>query len=218
MSFFIKLSSKKCTNVDADAYKCVPSNIVNFPYGSILDTWYRLLKRGICHAIDTHCQSLVHSEVKLFTLIETDEVGIDIQHTIPASMKYCSYTVRIACTKNKVLCTQCTCKCGGDKSEKVTCVHTFVPTFLPALLLCEGLAEHLLLELSARLTVESDTSDTDVRTDLMENIRLPIICADGVKHDIGASTDTSDYNILLERFKVGTEKSTLSQKEKLISH
>ena len=100
----------------------------------------------------------------------------------------------------------------------MTCVHTFVPTFLLALLWCEGLDEHLLLELLARLTVESVTSDTDVRTDLMENIRLLIICADGVKHDIGASTDTSDYNILPKRFKVGTKKSTLSQKERLISH
>ena len=97
----------------------------------------------------------------------------------------------------------------------MTCVHTLVPDFLLTLLLCEGLAEHLLLELSARLTIESVTYDTDTKIELMDNIRVLIICADGVNHNIGASNNVNNYIELLERFTVGTEKRTYIPKGKI---
>ena len=99
MSSFVRFTTKNYTKFDADVYNCVPSNIVDFAYGSRLDTGYRLLKRCIRHGMDTRCQSLVHSGIKLFKFNESDEIGIDIQHKIPTSMKDCVYNMRIACTK-----------------------------------------------------------------------------------------------------------------------
>ena len=81
----------------------------------------------------------------------------------------------------------------------MACAHSLVPVFLLTLLLFESLAEHLLLELSARLNVESVIYDKDTKKELMDNIRVLIICADGVNDD-----NVNGYIDLLERFMVMT--------------
>ena len=121
-------------------------------------------------------------------------------------MKDCYYTVKTAFTKDRLLRCECTYKCGGEMNEQITCVHSLVPIFLLTLLLCEGLAEHFLLELSARLSVTSDIYNIETQSQFLDNIQLLIACADGLKYDYDSSKKIKDYNVLLQRFSVGTEK------------
>ena len=194
VSSFVNFTSKKYTKFDNAVHDCVPENIVDFEYGSRSDKEYCLLKRCICHAMYNRCESLVHSEMELFTIKEACDIGIDITHKIPAIMKDCYYIVKTAFTKDKLLWCECTCECSVGINEQIICLHSLVPVFLITLLLCEGLAEYFLLELSTRLSVISDIYDVDTQSQFLDNIQLLIACADGLTYDYESSKKVKDYN------------------------
>jgi hypothetical protein len=70
-----------------------------------------------------------------------------IENDIPASMKEKIYAAKAIFTKESLVCCSCTCHCGACEEEAVTCVHILPLRFQLALLLMNGLAENLILEL-----------------------------------------------------------------------
>ena len=58
------------------------------------------------------------------------------------------YVVQTAVTEKVLMCAACDCKIGGEKSERIVCVHTLPLLYQLSLLLADGLAQHTLIELS----------------------------------------------------------------------
>ena len=97
-------------------------------------------------------------------------VGIEMKSMIPASMKQRIYETEVAATLKDILCCKCTCQSGSQGEERVVCVHTF-RLYLLSILLHQNLAEHILLELAARIGGGSDVQHTCDQTYDVSNDR-----------------------------------------------
>jgi hypothetical protein len=62
-------------------------------------------------------------------------------------MKDAEYKVEVAFTKDELLCCKCNCKVGSEALERGICVHILPEILLFVILLLDGLAEHILVEL-----------------------------------------------------------------------
>ena len=81
-------------------------------------------------------------------------------------MKKAQYKTSAALTAKELLGCQCDCQCSGKDKEKIVCVHILPLIFQLSLLLMEGLAENILLELSARFqqSDEEELSNSDIQS------------------------------------------------------
>ena len=70
------------------------------------------------------------------------------------------YSPEVAITNDSLLYCACSCECGGRGDERAVCVHVLPLLYKISLLLVDGLAEHILLELNARLTLIPDDEIT----------------------------------------------------------
>jgi hypothetical protein len=106
---------------------------------------YRLLKRCIRHALDS---ASVDIQLAKVSVVKVDyETALLVEHKVRASMKQELYDVTVCFTKQTVIACSCTCKCGGQGTEKVLCIQHVLPVMYQMLLLVfEGLAEHILVE------------------------------------------------------------------------
>ena len=77
---------------------------------------------------------------------------IKFKGTITVSMRGCSYESCVSFTSSKLLCCKCNCPIGAQKDQCITCVHNLPVILKFAMLLMDGLAEHILLELVAKVT------------------------------------------------------------------
>ena len=152
----VRFNEKKGSNKQAIKEEDVlPSILIDFATKSRISTGFRLLKRCLRHAMDPKARPLEHSVAHLFKTTTNDsngEIGIVLRNKIPASMKDISYDVQIAFTPSKLLATQCQCHAGGSGSanDRVVCVHNLPLIYQLVMLLDDGLAEHLLVELCSR--------------------------------------------------------------------
>ena len=89
--------------------------------------------------------------MEIFTLLfiheKDEEIGCVLENEIPDSMKDAHYKVKIAVTKNDLLATLCQCHTGGDKNGCVLCVYALPVLYQLTMLLDDGMAEHVLIEL-----------------------------------------------------------------------
>jgi hypothetical protein len=109
------------------------------------------------HAFDSRITPMEQCSVALIVDMH-GTVGIEIKSMIPASMKQSIYETAVAATLKDILCCKCTCQSGSQGEERVVCVHTYVGLYLLSILLHKDLAEHILLELAARIGVPSNTN------------------------------------------------------------
>ena len=65
-------------------------------------------------------------------------------------MKNQLYDVTVAVTNADIVCTQYSCSAGSTGGERVVCVHILPVFYLLSMLLCDGLAQHILIELCIR--------------------------------------------------------------------
>ena len=77
-------------------------------------------------------------------------------------MKDTEYQVVVAMPKKDLVGAKCECHAGGDESERVVCVHTLPIIYQLTMLLDDGLAEHVLIELCSRWNTELEASIKDV--------------------------------------------------------
>ena len=80
----------------------------------------------------------------------TNKIIIVLENQIPASMRNKVYDTRCAIDEDGVLVAcKCTCECGSQGNERVTCVHILPVAFQLTIFMVACLAENILLELSA---------------------------------------------------------------------
>ena len=113
-------------------------------------------------------------------------------------MKGCRSNMPVAATKSTILKCKYNCKSDGDNNARVTCVHYLVPLYLFILLLCNGLAEHFLLELNACLTTDKFKHNKMEGVKLLESVRLLATYDNGERND---SELTYNIDILQDIFE-----------------
>ena len=151
--------------------------------------------------MDSKATPLIDTDAKLF-LTSEGSVGIILSNVIPASMKANEYDTSVAFTGKDLISCKCTCMCGGQGEEAIVCVHVLPLIFLFSLLLTEGLAENILLELCARFQATNEANmEERLREKMRKNINLLMLAA-------GESEDFSNRSIVesLSIFQVGTQK------------
>ena len=114
----------------------------------------------------------MEQKASLFIDEKDGEVGLLLENDVPASMKDAQYKVKCAFTKDKLLACKCQCHAGGDKNQRVVCVHTLPVIYQLTMLLDDGLAEHLLIELCSRW--DTDLEDIVEENDLFSQMRKDI--------------------------------------------
>ena len=110
-----------------------------------------------------------------------------------------TYKSEVAFTKSELLYCKFICQCGGCNDWMITCVHNLPIIFQLCMLLVDGLAEHILLELSARINLHDDVN-IKIKTESV----WTLMAASG--EDIHYSDGYKSIHVLLERFSVGTDK------------
>ena len=61
------------------------------------------------------------------------------------------YNTQVAFSADDLIACQCSCRCGAEKQERILCVHPLALVMDLFLLLFEGLAQNILLELRDRI-------------------------------------------------------------------
>ena len=87
LSSILMFNKNTYTKFDDNIYNRIPSKAVEFAFKSRFDSGYCLVKRCVRHAMDSRYESIVHYNATLFRVEDNKEIGIEIEHLIPASMK-----------------------------------------------------------------------------------------------------------------------------------
>eukprot|EP00562_Extubocellulus_spinifer_P004368 CAMPEP_0178524518 /NCGR_PEP_ID=MMETSP0696-20121128/29687_1 /TAXON_ID=265572 /ORGANISM="Extubocellulus spinifer, Strain CCMP396" /LENGTH=485 /DNA_ID=CAMNT_0020155861 /DNA_START=142 /DNA_END=1598 /DNA_ORIENTATION=+ len=124
------------------------------------------------------------------------------------SFKDGRYDTKVAFTKSAVVACACSCKAGADckkKDQKHVDVHILPIMHLLVLLLFDGLAEHILIELAARWkSVDDSVEARDTMMDAIETLNLAARSRGG-RAPTERSSDAT-VSKLLDGFLVGTER------------
>ena len=90
----------------------------------------------------------------------------------------------MAVTSKKIIATRCQCHAGGEKEERVVCVHNLPLLYQLTLLLDDGLAEHLLVELCSRWCPEiEDLIKQNGKYDELKDDLVVLMRHNGEKED-----------------------------------
>ena len=193
----------------AGVYDALPETIINFAQNSRVKsgegTGFRLLERCVRHGHDPRMQSLFYSNVELIQVEESGDLGIVIGSKVPASMRGVQYDTITAHTVNDLLAVKCGCKSGSSGEEKVTCVHNTSLPYGITKLMYEGLAEHILIELTSCIAPLLNTWNDNTTSSVKESI-IHLMEASG-ESLCGIDQQCMTIDILLDRFLTGTEKA-----------
>ncbi len=209
---------------DPVIYDAMPEMFIQFAEKSRVDSGFRLLARTIRHAFDSRLPPMDDCIAKLI-MDKNGDVGVRLCSEIPASMKKDVYETEIAATSKNLLCCKCTCHCGSQDSERIACVHTPVRLYALSLLMHEDLAEHILLELAARVSGSPNDGNCPTEKDgaaatwdmslwTKENTLVMKENAIILMHAAGESLSCEEAESkalpdLLQHFVVGTERRKL---------
>jgi hypothetical protein len=167
---------------------------------------YRLLKRCIRHALDSPSVDIRLAKVSVVKV--EYETALLVEHKVRASMKQELYDVTVCFTKQTVFACSCTCKCGGQGTEKILCIHVLPVMYQMSLLVFEGLAEHILVELAAFTSKKNESSITEEYVfDLLNLSSSFILCSTKTQPFIPERSGVAALKQLLHIYSVGTSKS-----------
>ena len=166
------------------------------------------LDRCLHYTFDAKASPLLNKKATSITL-ETSQIGIILRNDVPASMRNNICNAEACVTKDELLACQCDCQCGASAKEKIACVHISPVLYQYAMLLHEGLSQHILIELCHRWSPALEKSLQSEREKVRENIAV-LMRADGTDEDNVAKAEASRtiHGVLL-RYAVGTEKPKL---------
>jgi hypothetical protein len=161
------------------------------------------------HALDTKGPEFENAATGSIFVIGQD-IGLRLKHIVQPSYRLdVQYATSIAFTKGSLFGASCTYKVGPERdNDQHCCVHQLPPLILLlAITLYDGLADHFLCELTARLGSFDDT-----RLSPEENIcflsslstLIQAAAADHVAEEMNSVTTTK---ILLDKYQVGTERA-----------
>jgi hypothetical protein len=173
-------------------YKVMPDLLVKFANGSRAHEGLRLLKRSVRHAIDP-----VTPDIMAGTLMVCEfrgQIGIGLFHKVQASMRGIVCDTAVVFTKEDLVACRCSCRCGSSDGERIVDVHPLALIYQLVLLLFDGLAENLLVELRSRLQSEEEN-------EWNKQSVLALMSAAG-KGTIGPNFSVEE---ILQCFTVGTD-------------
>ena len=190
-------------------FDVMPSMLVDFANGCRVDSGYRLLERCLRHAFDNKAETILNKEVT-FIRTKNGNIGITINNHIPASMRDKIYDVEACVTKNELLACRCNCQSGGQEKEKVVCVHVLPVLYQFTMLLHEGLAQHILVELCQRWnSCLEDLVKSEI--DMVKNNIAILMRAEGASVDaVALATLKGTVGEMLKTFAVGTDIAKLA--------
>ena len=119
-------------------------------------------------------------------------------------MKDDVYRVKVCFGSDELICCSCTCKAGSCGNERFVCVHVPVIGVQLSHLLMDGLAEHVLIELS---TIWGDTSPS-INPSTYKQAHHDILNLISVSHASENTflDNTQTIHELLKSMKVDTQK------------
>ena len=198
----------------------IPKLVLHIANNSRMHQGERLCKRAIRHAMDKASPSMLESTVSLSTYgnnnntnnnnSSSNNVVIRIKKKVKPSMKVSLYNTHVCFDIDSLIACSCTCKAGcRTKSlnrlgtERNFCTHGASILMGLSLLLFDGLAEHLLVELRARLS-----SDDELGPLLDRNHIFLLMTACGRKNtDLLLLENRPTIFECLKEFSVGTDLS-----------
>jgi len=193
---------------DPGAYDALPLMLLDFALNSRVDDGHRMVERCLRHGLDPRMKYLFHNKADIIRLVD-GTLGLVIKATVPASMKGVWYANTVANTSTDILAVGCDCKVGSTRDEEdvgkcVVCVHIPVIPYKLTQLMHEGLAEHILIELTSCISSFTRWSPEEIAL-VKESIIILMEAAgesvmDGDKQSMAVAE-------LLERFLTGTEKA-----------
>ena len=197
----VTFNNTKHTEFDAPIYKAIPSFLVEFAFGSRIGSGYRLLRRCIRHAMDPLIPSLLNENSNATIFKYEGNLGIVLKNKVPASMRKKCYPVEVGFTAHALVYCKCNCQSGSCGKFRITCVHILPVIYQMCLLVVDGLAEQILVELSSRLNILNESySDSDFDVESIISLMSAT----------GENTSILDKKLpikdLLEKFTVGTDK------------
>ena len=93
------------------------------------------------------------------------------------------YSSSVAVTRNSLVATSCTCKAGSHGLERGVCVHNLPLILQLVLLLVDGLANHILVELCQRWTSHLESKlDGLGKLEVTKKAILTLMKANGSEH------------------------------------
>lgn len=200
-------SSRGVWMKEEGVYDALPSMIINFAENSRVQsgeaTGFRLLERCVRHGHDPRMPSLFYSKADIIEL-EDGSIGLVITSKVPASMRGVIYSTTTAHTANQLLAAECDCKSGSKEEEKIVCVHNSTIPYGVTKLMYEGLAEHILIELTSCIALLFEKWSEDTKSSARASIILLMEAAGVSVNEYEKQVMTIDA--LLDRFVTGTEK------------
>ena len=122
--------------------RAVSDYVAELCSGSRQDSGERLMKRANRHAMDPKRMPLINCNGRIEKV--KGHLCIIVHDKIVASMKKIHHKTTIALCAGGLFACSCNCPCGGDSGTKSVCVHVAGVAMRLSLLLCDGLAKHLM--------------------------------------------------------------------------
>jgi hypothetical protein len=182
----------------------LPQMLLKFCDGSRVDDGQRLAFRAIRHANDPNADSAFNARCELSE--HNGEMVTVMHHNMYASFKSERYETSVAFRKDAIVACKCGCPAGAElreKHDRHVDVHVVPVMYLLALLLFDGLAYDLLVNLAERW---KPSDDNHPKADLLSNAVDLLTVAAGKEL---APRQNAKVSERLDRFAVGTEKSKL---------
>lgn len=201
-------SKGSCKNV----YHAVPDVLMEIAEGSCLDSCYQLLEHACCHAMDAKNPSLYCGNGKICEL--RGEKCFLINGNVHASMKEQCYDCTAAVSHCGIVACKCNCKAGSICDNWHVDIHTVGHLQNLTILLFDGLAENMLIELAAEWsTRDPEYTNEDERVEVIHAIQTLKGVAGLMVTSASASANTSRTQTLAEMlvdFTVSTKQAKLS--------
>jgi hypothetical protein len=189
--------------IQPTVYDALPAMLINSATNSRVDSGYRLLERCVRHSHDPRMQSLFDSKADVIQLLD-GSVGFRIAAQVPASMKSSVYSAAVVHTTQDILSAECGCKSGSKGDDKVVCVHILPIMNKLTHLMYEGLAEHILIELSSSYACLRENWTNDVSVSVKDSVFILMEAAGDT-----VSTFTQSYDLYVPKGE--GSKSTMCQ-------
>jgi len=149
LSALVVIDSANGTIISRKEYKIhtIMSNLlISFAQGLHAgNEGLRMLKHAVQHAVDPLMPCFLNERLHIGT--HAGNLYIDIDGNVHASMKARNYRMSIAFSLKELLTCHCDCLSGSEGLNRHSCGHCLVKPFQLLLLLYDGLAENILIEL-----------------------------------------------------------------------
>ena len=135
--------------------------------------------------------------------MKNGSVSLLLKNLIPVSMKNNIYNIFVLFTAMDLISYECDCQYGEIRSEAVICVHILPLLFQLTILLVEGMAQNMMLELCARIDATEECSISLLFINHLKQIISTLMFTAGIDNIINSIDKIYD---ILDYFAIGIQK------------